>query len=203
MQKAILLLTLVPVLALALLAGGARPATTQAQSADATTVLQLRGSLLLLRTADAMLVRSIPNDPCIPGDSCRGSVLGVRASLFLIRTADAILERASPGDPVVPPNPIIPALLNDIKTQANHIIATANQHPDQHPGNPVIPALLSQMKGRAGDVVTTADQWLALLFPQPLRAGAGHLHRRHRLTEAEERAGRHPVGAALGAPRTL
>jgi hypothetical protein len=165
MQKAILLLALVPVLALALLAGGARPATTEAQSADATTVLQLRGSLLLLRTADAILERSIPNDSCTPSDSCRGSVLGLRASLFLIRTADAILERAHPPDPIVSPNPIIPALLNDIKTQASHIIATVDQHPDQHPGDPVIPALLSQMKARAGGVVTTADQWLALLYP--------------------------------------
>ena len=175
MQKAILLLALVPILALALLAGGARPATTQAQSADATTVLQLRGSLLLLRTADAMLVRSIPNDPCIPTDPCRGSVLGLRASLFLIRTADAILERAHPQDPIVPPNPIIPALLNDIKTQANHIIATADQFPPDPiiPPDPVIPALLSQIKARAGGVIATADQWLALLYP-PNPCEPGH-----------------------------
>ena len=82
--------------------------------------------------------------------------------------SDAILERAKPGaPPIVPPDPVVPALLNDIKAEANDITATADEwlqvlRPDPPP---IVPALLEQIKTGASDVIGTADQWLALLTP--------------------------------------
>jgi len=76
--------------------------------------------------------------------------------------------RPTPSSPpIVPPDPVVPALLNDIKAEANDITATADEwlqvlRPDPPP---IVPALLEQIKTGASDVIGTADQWLALLTP--------------------------------------